>query len=68
MPNSSLAIISGHTQVPPLNNGAMTAPALVMLAVIAFKQPSIECLTLGLSRELDVTLSDCYSGDYPTQE
>ena len=60
--------------VPPLNSGANAAPVSVcrhswcsvttvealMLAVVALKQPAIECLTLGLSRRMNgVTLSYC---------
>ena len=38
-----------------------------MLAVVALKQPAIECLTLRLTRGMNgVTLSYCYSRDYLT--
>ena len=59
------------TLVPPPNSGANAAPASVqalMLAVLRHITTVIECLTLGLSRGMKkVTLSYCYSGNYPTQ-
>ena len=64
--------------VPPLNSGAnavlislqaLSAVQALMSAVVAMKQQTIVCYTLCVSREMNgVTLSYCYSGDYPTRE
>ena len=67
------------TLVPPFDNGANAAPVAVqalsavqalMLADVAFKQPTIECWTLCVSLGMtggDITLSYYYYGDYPTR-
>ena len=47
---------------------SVTTVQALMFAVVALKQPTIECLTLGLTWGMNgVTLSYCYPGDYPSR-
>ena len=70
--------MSGYNQhrtlVFPFNSGAnagecsVTVNACTDVGRGSLKQPAIECLTLGLSRGMNViTLRYCYSEDYPTR-
>ena len=65
-PYSSGRLPAVCTLVPPLNSVTVSAGTDVGRG--SLKQPEIKCLTLGLSRGMNgVTLSYCYSGNYPTR-
>ena len=72
-----------YTPAPPFNSGANAASVSVPALPVqchysagtdvsrfrALKQPTIECLTLRLTRGMNrITLSYCSSGDYPTRD
>ena len=60
---STCLAINFRTLAPPLS-----AVQALMLAVVVLKQPTIESYTLFVSHGMNgVTLSYCFSGDYPTR-